>query len=59
MCRLAGRPPLPETNARPSWKRIRPPAIPSGTEVCFQMIVQDPSVVWGFTMSNGVKATTP
>ena len=38
---------------------VWPGAIPPGTEVWFQIIVQDPSVVWGFTMSNGVKATTP
>ena len=36
-----------------------PAGIPPGSEIWFQFVVEDPSVVWGFTLSNGVKATTP
>ncbi len=36
-----------------------PVGVPSGTEVWFQFLSADPSVVWGITMTNGLKATTP
>jgi uncharacterized membrane protein len=36
-----------------------PNGVPSGTEVWFQFIVQDLSVIHGLTLSNGLKATTP
>ena len=36
-----------------------PDGLPPGTEAWFQFIVQDPSVLWGLTLSNGLKATTP
>jgi len=36
-----------------------PTGIPAGTEVWFQFLVSDPSVIWDITLSNAVKATTP
>ena len=33
--------------------------VPSGLALHFQFIVQDPSIFWGFTLSNGLKATAP
>ena len=36
-----------------------PAGVPSNTEVWFQFVVQDASVIWGLTLSNGLKATTP
>jgi len=38
-----------------SW----PTGIPAGTNAWFQFLVADNSVIWGITMSNGVKVTTP
>ena len=36
-----------------------PTGLPAGTEAWFQFVVEDPSVIWGLTLSNGLKATTP
>ena len=36
-----------------------PDGLPSGTEAWFQFLVEDPSVIFGITLSNGLKATTP
>ena len=36
-----------------------PAGIPSGTEAWFQFFAADPSVVWGITLSNALKITTP
>jgi len=36
-----------------------PAGVPSGTQVWFQFIIADPSVIWGLTLSNAVKATAP
>ena len=36
-----------------------PAGIPSGTNLWFQYLVGDPSVVWGITLTNGLLATTP
>ena len=36
-----------------------PAGFESGTGLWFQFLVADPSVVWGFTLSNSAKATTP
>ena len=33
--------------------------VPSGLALHFQFIVQDPSIFWGFTLSNGLRATAP
>jgi hypothetical protein len=33
--------------------------VPSGSEIWFQFIVSDPSVIWDLTLSNGLKAMTP
>ncbi len=44
-----------EFSAYTNW----PEGLPPGTEAWFQFLVQDPSVVWGITLSNGLKATTP
>ena len=41
--------------AAASW----PPGIPAGTEAYFQFFVDDPSVIWGLTLSNAVRGTTP
>jgi len=42
-------------SAAASW----PPGIPPGTEATFQFFVDDPSVIWGLTLSNAVRGTTP
>ena len=42
-------------SAAASW----PPGIPPGTEAYFQFFVDDPSVIWGLTLSNAVRGTTP
>jgi uncharacterized membrane protein len=42
-------------NVATTW----PVGVPSGTEVWFQFILQDFSVVWDITLSNGLKATSP
>ena len=36
-----------------------PPGIPPGTDIWFQFVVQDLTLVEGATLSNGVQATTP
>jgi hypothetical protein len=36
-----------------------PPGLPPGIEIWFQMAVEDVSVIYGITLSNGLKATTP
>jgi hypothetical protein len=36
-----------------------PAGVPAGTELWFQCVMQDVSVVQGITISNGLKATTP
>ncbi len=36
-----------------------PVGVPSGTQVWFQFLLDDPSVIHGITLSNAVKATTP
>ena len=36
-----------------------PIGVPSGTDVWFQFVMQDTSVVQGITISNGLKGTTP
>jgi len=36
-----------------------PVGIPSGTEAWFQFFAADPSVIWGITLSNALKITTP
>jgi uncharacterized membrane protein len=36
-----------------------PVGVPADTEVWFQFILSDPSVIPGLTLSNGLKATTP
>jgi hypothetical protein len=36
-----------------------PTGIPTGSEAWFQFLVADPSVIWGITLSNGLKITTP
>ena len=36
-----------------------PDGVPPGTDAWFQFLVQDPSVIWGITLSNAVRATTP
>ena len=46
---------LGEWSATVPW----PAGVPSGTEVWFQFLVEDVSVVYTLTLSNGVKATTP
>ena len=38
---------------------VWPTGVPSGTEAWFQFILSDPSVQWGLTLSNGLRATTP
>ena len=35
------------------------PALPPGTEVWFQFLVEDNTVIFGITLSNAMKATTP
>ena len=42
-------------SASTSW----PAGVPPGTEAWFQFLLDDPSVVWGITLSNAVKATSP
>lgn len=41
-----------------SGQTLVPPLLP-GTDVFFQFLVADPSVVFGITLSNGVTATSP
>ncbi len=36
-----------------------PAGLPSGTEIWFQFLADDPSSIHGITMSNGLKATSP
>ena len=36
-----------------------PPGFPSGTGLWIQCLASDPSVFWGVTLSNAIKATTP
>ncbi|MDG2148254.1 MAG: hypothetical protein P8N09_01895 [Planctomycetota bacterium] len=36
-----------------------PSGIPAATEIWFQFLLDDPSVIYGITLSNAVKATTP
>jgi hypothetical protein len=36
-----------------------PLGIPPATDAWFQFLVEDPSVVFGITLSNGLRATTP
>ena len=49
------------SDANGSWSAASPwpSGVPAGTEVTFQFLVEDLSVVWGITMSNGLRATTP
>jgi len=38
---------------------VWPTGVPAGTEAWFQFIVSDPTVLWGLTLSNALKATAP
>ena len=36
-----------------------PAGIPTGTQAWFQFLVEDPSVIWGITLSNALRISTP
>ncbi len=46
---------LGELEVSATW----PAGVPAGTEAWFQFFAEDPSVLWGITLSNAIKATTP
>ena len=46
---------LGELSVSTTW----PVGIPAGTEAWFQFLAVDPAVIWGITLSNGLKITTP
>lgn len=44
-----------EVSVATTW----PVGVPAGTDAWFQFLAADPSVVWGITLSNALKVTTP